>query len=157
MLEHADIMRLLPHRHPVLQVDRVLELVPGERIVAIKAITGAEPCYAGLGPESSHHAYAYPMSLMIESMGQAGGVLWLHGARLAGEELDGTLIFGAARDLELTGAAYPGDVLRHVVEVDTIKGTNAFLRGETWVGDKRIATVGSILAVLRETNELAAV
>jgi 3-hydroxyacyl-[acyl-carrier-protein] dehydratase len=153
-LEHADVKRILPHRHPVLQVDRVLELEPGARIVATKAITGAEPCYAGIPDDAPHSAYAYPVSLMVESLGQAGGLLWLHGAALAGEPTTGTLIFGSARDLELTGAAYPGDVLRHVVHLDLVKGENAFMHGETWVGDTRIATVGTILAVLRQDSAL---
>ena len=151
VLEHADIKRILPHRHPILQVDRVLELVPGKRIVATKAIAGGELCYAGLEADADH---AYPVSLLVESLGQAGGLLWLYSARLTGQPLTGTLILGNARDLELTGAAYPGDVLRHVVELDMVKGDNAFMRGETWVGARRIATVGSILAVLRPDSEL---
>jgi 3-hydroxyacyl-[acyl-carrier-protein] dehydratase len=154
MLEHADLKHILPHRHPVLQVDRVLELVPGKRIVAIKAISGAEPCYAGLGPDVPHEAHAYPVSLLVESLGQAGAVLWLRGAELCGEALSGTLILGSARDLEISGAAYPGDVLRHEVELEFVKGGNAFMRGETWVGERRIATAGSILAALRQDHEL---
>jgi len=155
MLEHADLKRILPHRHPILQLDRVLELDPGRRIVATKAVTGGELCYADLAEDAGHEAHAYPVSLLVESLGQAGGVLWLHSSALAGNSPQGTLILGSARDLALTGAAYPGDVLRHVVELDTVKGDNAFMRGETWVGDRRIATVGSILAVLRRDTELA--
>jgi 3-hydroxyacyl-[acyl-carrier-protein] dehydratase len=90
----------------------------------------------------------------VESLGQSGAVLWLRGAELAGEALTGTLILGSARDLEITGSAYPGDVLRHEVELDMVKGGNAFMRGETWVGERRIATVGSILAALRQDHEL---
>ncbi|KAA2254447.1 beta-hydroxyacyl-ACP dehydratase [Solihabitans fulvus] len=154
MLEHADIKRILPHRHPILQVDRVLELDPGNRIVATKAVTGAEPCYVGLPAEAPASAYAYPVSLLVESLGQAGGILWLHTAAQRAEPVTGTLIFGSARDLTLTGHAYPGDVLRHVVHLELVKGDNAFMRGETWVGDTRIATVGEILAVLRQDTTL---
>jgi 3-hydroxyacyl-[acyl-carrier-protein] dehydratase len=145
--EHADITKLLPHRFPILLVDKVLELDKGSRIVAIKAVTGSEPCYAGLADDLPHSAYAFPTSLMVESFGQSGAILWLQ----AGLEVNGTLIFGAARDCKFEGAAYPGDVLRHVVHIDVIKGDNAFMYGEIWVADRRIATIGSMLAVVRET------
>jgi 3-hydroxyacyl-[acyl-carrier-protein] dehydratase len=149
MLEHADVKRILPHRHPMLQVDRVLDVDPGDRIVAVKAISGAEPCYADLAEGLPQSAHAYPPSLLLESLGQAGALLWLHTAALEGKSPAGTLIFGSARDCRITGSAYPGDVLRHVVHLLLVKGDNAFLRGETWVGDERIASVGSMLAVVR--------
>ena len=152
MLEHADVKRILPHRHPILQIDRVVEFEPDRRIVATKAISGCEPCYADLADDADHR---FPASLLVESMGQAGGLLWLHSAALAGEPRAGTLIFGSARDLTLAGAAYPGDVLRHVVELENVKGDNAFMRGESWVDDRLIMTVDSMLAVLREDTDLA--
>jgi 3-hydroxyacyl-[acyl-carrier-protein] dehydratase len=151
-IQHADIKRILPHRHPILQLDRVVELEPGKRIVATKAISGCEPCFADLDEDAEH---AYPVSLLVESMGQAGGVLWLHSAALEGEPRSGTLIFGSAREVTLAGAAYPGDVITHVVELESVKGDNAFMRGETRVGDRLIMSVESMLAVLREDTELA--
>ncbi len=151
MIEHAELKRILPHRHPILQLDRVVEFEQDRRIVATKAISGCEPCYANVDADAEH---SYPVSLLVESMGQAGGVLWLHSAALAGEKRAGTLIFGSARDVSLVGAAYPGDVLRHVVELESVKGDNAFMRGETYVGDRTVMTVGSMLAVLRADTEL---
>lgn len=152
MLEHAELKRILPHRHPILQVDRVLEFEPDRRIVAVKAVSGAEPCYAGLDADAGH---AYPVSLLMESLGQTGAVLWLRSAELAGRPVDGTLIFGSARNLVLDSAAYPGDVLRHAVELTTVKGGNAFMYGETWIGDRRIATIESMQVALRGAAELA--
>ncbi|MFF4762933.1 3-hydroxyacyl-ACP dehydratase FabZ family protein [Streptomyces sp. NPDC001292] len=149
-LEHADIRRILPHRHPVLLVDRVLEIEPGVRLVATKTVTGSELCYAGLDEDLPASAYAYPASLLVESFGQSGAVLWLYSAAAKGEQRGGTLIFGSARDVTINGGAYPGDVLRHVVEIDRIIGDNAFMRGEIWVGDRRIVTLGSVLAVVRD-------
>jgi 3-hydroxyacyl-[acyl-carrier-protein] dehydratase len=150
-IQHADIKRILPHRHPILQLDRVVEFEQDRRIVATKAISGSEPCYAGLDADADH---AFPVSLMVESLGQAGGVLWLHSAALSGERRTGTLIFGSARDVVVTGAAYPGDVLRHVVELESVKGDNAFMCGEVRVGDRPVVTVGSMLAVLRADEDL---
>ncbi|MFE9203286.1 3-hydroxyacyl-ACP dehydratase FabZ family protein [Micromonospora sp. NPDC007230] len=156
MLEYADLTAILPHRHPILQVDRVLEVEPGRRIVATKAVTGTEPCFAGLAEGLPNSAYAYPAALIVESLGQAGAVLWLLSARATGETPEGTLVFGAARDFEFLGAAYPGDVLRHEVVVESLKPNSAVMRGETWVGERRIAVVGSMLAVARPDTELAA-
>lgn len=155
MLEYADLLAILPHRHPILQVDRVLELEPGRRIVAIKAVTGTEPCFAGLTEGLATTAYAYPASLIVESLGQAGAVLWMLSLGATGEVPDGTLVFGAARDFEFFSAAYPGDVLRHEVVVESLKTNSAVMRGETWVGERRIAAVGSMLAVARPDTELA--
>lgn len=153
LLSHADITRILPHRHPVLLVDAVLSLEPGVGITATKAVTGSEPCYAGLADGLPGSAYAYPVSLIVESFGQAGAVLWLVGTPDE-ERPAGTLIFGAARGVVVHGSAFPGDVLVHDVRIETIKGPNAFMSGEVRAGGRLIATIGSVLAVIRETDVL---
>jgi len=154
VLSHADIRRLLPHRNPMLHVDRVDELIPMTRIVAVKAISGSETCYRHLREDAAPEAYRYPTSLIVESMGQAGGVLWIHS--LQGDmDPSKKLIFGYARGLTVHGAAYPGDVLRHIVHVTSVKGDNAFATGETWVGDRLIATCDDILVLLRADTTLA--
>lgn len=66
-----DIMRHLPHRYPFLLVDRVEELVPGERIVAIKNVTMNEPHFPGHFPRHP----VMPGVLIIEAMAQAAGLL----------------------------------------------------------------------------------
>jgi 3-hydroxyacyl-[acyl-carrier-protein] dehydratase len=153
LMGHAEIRRVLPHRHPVLLVDQVLELVPGERITATKAISGAEPCYAGIAEDAPPAAYAFPVPLIVESFGQAGAVLWLIGTPDA-ERHPGTLIFGAARHVVVHDRAHPGDVLTHTVRIDSAKGPNAFMSGEVRAGDRLVASVGSVLAVIRETAAL---
>lgn len=150
VLDHAAVRRVLPHRHPVLLVDEVAELVPGERIVATKAVTGSEPCYADLAEDLPGSAYAYPASLLVESFGQSGAVLWLRTAEAAGTPVRGTLVFGSARDVSITGSARPGQLLRHVVRIDRTVGDNVLMEGEIWAGDERIATVGSVLAAVRD-------
>jgi 3-hydroxyacyl-[acyl-carrier-protein] dehydratase len=147
VLEYAELTRILPHRHPILQVDRVLEYTPNQRIVALKAVTGTEPCFAGLADGLPCESYAYPPSLLIESLGQAGAALWVLSARDGGTVLDGTLMFGAARGFEFHGPAYPGDVLRHEVVVESLKENSAVMRGETRVGDRLVAVVASMLAI----------
>jgi beta-hydroxyacyl-ACP dehydratase FabZ len=66
-----SIMDALPHRYPFLLVDRVVEFEKGKRIVAIKNVTINEPFFQGHFPE----APIMPGVLIVEAMGQAGGVL----------------------------------------------------------------------------------
>ena len=75
MEEVADIqaiMDYMPHRYPFLLVDRVLEIVPGEKIVALKNVTINEPFFQGHFPGNP----IMPGVLIVEAMAQAGGILF---------------------------------------------------------------------------------
>lgn len=65
------IMQYLPHRYPFLLVDRIIELIPGERVAAIKNVTINEYFFQGHFPS----APIMPGVLIVEAMGQAGGIL----------------------------------------------------------------------------------
>jgi 3-hydroxyacyl-[acyl-carrier-protein] dehydratase len=148
-LDHARIRALLPHRHPMLLVDRVEELAPGVSLTAVKAVTGSEPCYRDLPDDASADRYAYPMSLLVESFGQAAAILWLVSAAEMGRPGHGLPMFAAARDCRLEQPVYPGDVVRHRVRLDQVVEGAAFAAGESWVGETRVASFGSMLAVIR--------
>lgn len=66
-----EILEHLPHRYPLLLVDRVLEVVPGERIVALKNVTVNEPFFPGHYP---HHP-VMPGVLVIEALAQTAAIL----------------------------------------------------------------------------------
>jgi 3-hydroxyacyl-[acyl-carrier-protein] dehydratase len=70
-LDIAAVLRQLPHRYPFLLVDRVLELVPGKRIVALKNVTINEPFFPGHFP----HRPVMPGVLILEALAQAAGIL----------------------------------------------------------------------------------
>jgi 3-hydroxyacyl-[acyl-carrier-protein] dehydratase len=65
------IMQLLPHRYPFLLVDKVIECVPGERLVAVKNVTFNEPFFTGHFPIKP----VMPGVLIIEALAQATGLL----------------------------------------------------------------------------------
>jgi len=66
-----EIMRLLPHRYPIILVDRVLELAPGKRIAALKHVSINEPVFMGHFP----HYPVMPGVLIIEALAQAAAIL----------------------------------------------------------------------------------
>ncbi len=66
-----EILQYLPHRYPILMIDRVLELVPGERIKALKNVSMNEPFFPGHYP---HHP-VMPGVLIVETLAQAAAIL----------------------------------------------------------------------------------
>ena len=71
MMDIHEILKKLPHRYPILLVDRVLELEPGKRIKALKNVSINEPYFQGHFP----HRPVMPGVLMLEAMAQAAALL----------------------------------------------------------------------------------
>lgn len=130
MYSAQEIMRLLPHRHPFLLVDRIVELEPGRRVVALKNVTFNEPFFAG-------HFPGYPIMpgvLIIEALAQAGGFLALK--TMGGE---GKIAFFAGIDnCKFRRPVVPGDTLRLECTILAHKGPLWKMHCE--------ATVGGVLA-----------
>jgi 3-hydroxyacyl-[acyl-carrier-protein] dehydratase len=154
-LDHADIRTLLPQGHPMVLVDRIVALDPGVSIVGLKAITGSEPCYRDVLAGAHRERLAYPVSLLLESFGQTAAILWLAGLGSSPVRDDHVLLLVAIRDCAIEGHAFPGDVLRHVARLDQVVGDNVFVEGEILVDDRRVATVGSMMAVMRPRTVLS--
>lgn len=115
ILNVDEIMKILPHRYPFLLVDRVLEHVPGERIVGLKNVTINEPFFQGHFPGHP----IMPGVLIIEAMAQVGGIL----AYLAlGDEVRNKVCYFAAIDnVKFRKPVVPGDQLRIEVLVTGCK------------------------------------
>ncbi|OLT19103.1 hypothetical protein BJF79_02425 [Actinomadura sp. CNU-125] len=148
--DHRQVRTVLPQRHPLLLVDRVLDMEPGRSITAVKAVTGTEPAYARLADDAGPGHYRYPRSLLVESLGQTAALLWLDGAPAAAD--GAVLMFAAARDVLFESHALPGDVLRHHVRLESVVADTAFASGETWIGDRRVAAVRSLIATRRSVR-----
>jgi 3-hydroxyacyl-[acyl-carrier-protein] dehydratase len=152
MPDDIEVRELLPHRYPILLVDRVLESEPPHRMVTAKAITFAELCYAALPDGLTRSRYAYPPTLLLESFVQSCGILWRLGIQSRGEDLAGLLIFGSARNVVFHRPVFPGQTVRHMVRLDNVRGNNAFLSGGSWVDDEKLLTVGGVVAAVRPTE-----
>jgi 3-hydroxyacyl-[acyl-carrier-protein] dehydratase len=152
-MDIADIKALLPHRYPMLLVDRVDEVTPGKSLVATKNVTVNEPCYAHLPEGATDHAY--PASLLVESWCQAAGVLAVQD-RPNPDVLTGQVtLFGAITDLELVAPVWPGDVLRHHVRAQKILSNAAIMEGETYVDGVPVMRVGQVVIALRPAADIA--
>ena len=113
-LDIIDIFNILPHRFPFLLIDRVTEIQPRQRIVAIKNVTINEPFFAGHFPSLP----IMPGVLIVEAIAQAGGALLL--TEIAGR--DGKLMFftGIER-AKFRKPVLPGDQLRIEAEIVNLK------------------------------------
>ena len=132
ILEFSEIRRLLPHGYPVALVDRVLSLESRSSIVAIKAICGSELCYRDVPAGASAADYAYPVSLMMESLVQAVALLWLAGAPSNGDRAEQVLMLGAVRGYRCEGRAFPGDIITHKARIEKATSGNVAASGESW-------------------------
>lgn len=104
------IMSVMPHRYPLLLVDRVLELEPKKRIVAIKNVTVNEEFFTGHFPGHP----VMPGVLVIEALAQAGGLLLLHDRA---EREDKVIYFTAISKAKFRRPVVPGDQLRLEAEI----------------------------------------
>ena len=120
------IESVLPHRYPMLLVDRVLELEPGRRIVALKNVTINEPFFAGHFPGQP----VMPGVLVVEGMAQAGGILLLHDIPERDSKL---LYFMAIEKARFRKPVVPGDQVRYEVEVLRMRATTCKLAGRAIV------------------------
>lgn len=126
------IREVLPHRYPFLLVDRVLEIIPGERLVALKNVSANEDFFNGHFPDSP----VMPGVLIIEGMAQAGGILLLQSLDNRDDVWMYMMSIAKAR---FRRPVVPGDQLRYEIEVLRYRKAHAKLGGKAYVGDDLVA------------------
>ena len=109
-MDIQKIRSLLPHRYPFLLVDRVLEVDPGKRLLAIKNVTINEPFFEGHFPAKP----VMPGVLLIEAMAQATGLLAMESADVPKEAI--YYLVGVDK-VRFKRPVVPGDQLHFEVEV----------------------------------------
>ena len=126
--EAEDILKILPHRHPFLLVDRIVECNGKDRIVGIKAIANNEPCFQGHFPGKP----IFPGVLQLEAMAQTAGILLNELFKDPG----GIAFYVGVDKARFRRQVVPGDVLRMELKLLTLRGHLAKLSGKSYVGDK---------------------
>ena len=121
MLTINDIMKILPHRYPMLLVDRVVEIDEGKRIVGIKNVTANEQFFQGHFPG----APVMPGVLIVEAMAQCSAVLILRDIPDRDEKL---FLFGGVDKARFRKPVVPGDQLRLECEVIQRRSNTARVR-----------------------------
>jgi len=131
-----DIFRILPHRYPFLLIDRVVELVRKQRIVALKNVTINEPFFAGHFPNLP----IMPGVLIVEAMAQAGGALLLSEVENRADKL---IMFTGIERAKFRRPVVPGDQLRLEVELKAWRAVENMIavrmEGVAYVDGQRVA------------------
>jgi 3-hydroxyacyl-[acyl-carrier-protein] dehydratase len=143
-LSVQEIIKTLPHRYPFLLVDRVEELVPGERIHAYKNVTINEEFFNGHFP----HYPVMPGVLIIEALAQAAGVLSFKTMEQAPSE-DTVIFFVGIDDARFKRPVVPGDRLDlHVTIEKCVRGVWKY-KAKAMVGDQ-VAAEANLMCALRD-------
>ena len=153
--EPLDILRVMPHRNPMLLVDAIEADLDASSALAFKNISFAEGCYRSADSATRAEDLAYPLSLLVESFGQGAGLLLSRRGFLDEASSTHAVVFGEFQDIEILQHAYPGDRLRHEVQLEYAGAQLAIFSGQTWVDERLIARFGRLKAFLVARDALA--
>jgi 3-hydroxyacyl-[acyl-carrier-protein] dehydratase len=146
ILDARAIQQLLPHRYPFLLVDRIIELIPRERIVGLKQVSISESFFQGHFP----NAPVMPGVLIIEALAQVGAILALREI----EDRDRKLVLFSGLDkARFRRPVVPGDTLILEVTALRIGSRVQRMRGEAKV-DGQLAAEAEIMSVIAEKDNV---
>jgi 3-hydroxyacyl-[acyl-carrier-protein] dehydratase len=143
MIDIHQILKLLPHRYPILLVDRVLEIEQGKRIKAIKNVSINEPYFLGHFP----HRPVMPGVLMLEAMAQAAAILSFDAM---GKTLDDNSVyyFAGIDAARFKRPVEPGDQLLMDVTLERSKAGIFKFKGTCYV-DEAVACEAELMCTMR--------
>jgi len=143
VLDARAIEKIMPHRYPMLLIDRVLDLVPGKTVTAIKNVTMNEPFFAGHFPGHP----IMPGVLIVEAMAQAGGILLLN----AVENPESKVVYFLGIDgVRFRKPVTPGDQLRFELEMLSFRRSTCKMAGKAFVGDTLVTEATLMAAVVEK-------
>lgn len=144
VMERSEIEKLIPHRSPFLWIDRITELEPGVRCVAVKFLDPANPIFAGHFPARP----ILPGVLLIEAMAQTAGVMLGSAAPQNTEKTSGGVaLLAAVNRFKFLKAIKPGQELRVETKKLTEAMQMALIAGTISVGGEIVAS-GELSVVL---------
>lgn len=147
MMDIREIMEVLPHRYPILLVDKILEIQMGKRIVGLKNVSINEPYFQG-------HFPGFPLMpgvYILEAMAQVGGILMIKSLGL--EIGKYAIVFAGIDEARFKKPIYPGDQLIMELEVVSLKRTLSKMKGKASV-DGQVVAEAVLYAAARELKEL---
>jgi 3-hydroxyacyl-[acyl-carrier-protein] dehydratase len=133
-LDFEEIKKLVPQRFPFIMLDRVVEVEQGKRVTAIKNVSGNDIFFLGHFPDKA----VMPGAAIIEAMAQAAIILFATTGRNSAEAKAPLYYFGSVK-ARFLNPVVPGDQVKIIVENVKMLPTTAYVSGEAFVEDRRIA------------------
>ena len=131
-IDIQEIMRLLPHRYPLLLVDRITSLIPNHSVKGLKNVTANEPCFQGHFPGQP----IFPGVLILEGMAQTGGCMaFCSIPEMIGEKL---IYFAGIDKARFRKPVIPGDQIEYRLELLRHKRMVMVMKGQAFVGDQLV-------------------
>lgn len=143
-IDITEVLQRIPHRFPMLLVDRCEAYKPSESIVGIKCVTVNEPFFQGHFPDYP----VMPGVLLIEAIAQTGAVLMSKSLEV--DTAGKAIFFMSADNCRFRAPVRPGDVIRMPVRVVRHRGDVFKFAGQALVGDK-VAAECEFAAMVVET------
>ncbi|MBI4000148.1 MAG: 3-hydroxyacyl-ACP dehydratase FabZ, partial [Candidatus Omnitrophica bacterium] len=143
-LDINEIQKIIPHRYPFLLVDRIIDLVPGEKAVGIKNVSINEYYFCGHFPGHP----VMPGVLILEALAQVGGVVLLSQPENRGK----LAYFMTIEGVKFRQPVHPGDQLRLEAEVIKIRSKTGQCLGKAYVGDKLVCEAEVKFALVESTK-----
>jgi 3-hydroxyacyl-[acyl-carrier-protein] dehydratase len=131
-LDVEQIKKLLPHRAPMLLVEKLTDIVPGESATGYKAVSINEPFFQGHFPDRA----VMPGVLLVEAMAQTAGALVVHSLK---EEAAAVVYFLTIEKARFRRPVMPGALLRMPVKKIAQRGPVWKFRGQAFVGEELCA------------------
>ena len=135
------ILNIMPHRYPFLLIDRILDLEPDKRVVAIKNVTINEPFFQGHFPGHP----IMPGVMILEAMAQSGGILLLNAIE---DPQTKVVYFMAIDNARFRKPVMPGDQLRFELEMKSYRRSACKMSGKAFVDGKVVAEADFMAMVM---------
>lgn len=136
MMDVVEIQKILPHRYPLLLIDRVTEVVNHEKLLGFKNVSIGEQVFEGHFPGHP----IYPGVMILEGMAQAGGILAFKSMDMTEEEAaDKVVYFMSIDKAKFRAPVRPGDRLEYEITVLKNKGPIWVLQGKAYVDGKLVS------------------
>ena len=140
-MDIGAILRVIPHRYPMLLVDRIVEIDGRDRIVGIKNVTINEPFFQGHFPGHP----IMPGVLIIEAMAQVGGMLLMGQFPDADDKV---VYFMSLDNVKFRRPVIPGDQIRFELEMVQFRGRTCRMRGVGYVDGNVVAEADMMARVV---------